>query len=129
MAGRDGFAAGHYPRQAPVDAYGNGGFRFAEMSHRGSILCLPTGMSAWSVTSAAEIDLAALAPALAPDLGLEVFLIGAGEAPGSASDEVREAFRARSIIVEIMGTGAAVRTYNVLLADGRAVGAALVAVA
>jgi uncharacterized protein len=129
VAGRDGFGAGHYPHQAPVDAYGNFGFRFAEMSHRGSILCLPTGIFAWPVASASGIDLDALAAALAPDLGLEVFLIGAGEAPQSASPELIAAFRDRSIVVEIMGTGAAVRTYNVLLADGRAVGAALVAVA
>lgn len=33
----------HFPGRAPIDAYGNGGFRFAEMSHRGSILCLPSG--------------------------------------------------------------------------------------
>lgn len=128
MAGRNGFGPGHYPHQTPVDAYGDRGFRFAEMSHRGSILCLPTGMFAWPVADAAAIDVNALQPALAPDLGLEVFLIGAGEAPGAIPAELRAAFRDRSIIVEIMGTGAAVRTYNVLLADGRAVGAALIAV-
>ena len=37
----------HFPGRAPVDAYGNGGFRFAEMSHRGSILCLPSGIHGW----------------------------------------------------------------------------------
>ena len=30
-----------YPGRAPIDAYGNGGFRFAGMSHRGSLLILP----------------------------------------------------------------------------------------
>ena len=39
-----------YPGSAPIDAYGNGGFRFADMSHRGSILLLPSGIQAWSVT-------------------------------------------------------------------------------
>ena len=34
----------HFPGRAPIDAYGNGGFRFAGMSHRGSILCLPSGI-------------------------------------------------------------------------------------
>ena len=37
----------HFPGRAPVDAYGNGGFRFAGMSHRGSILCLPSGVHGW----------------------------------------------------------------------------------
>ena len=41
-----------YPGRAPIDAYGNGGFRFADMSHRGSILCLPSGIYAWPVTDA-----------------------------------------------------------------------------
>ena len=54
-----------YPGRAPIDAYGNGGFRFAEMSHRGSILCLPSGIYAWSPTHPGELTPAAFAPALA----------------------------------------------------------------
>ena len=38
----------HFPGRAPIDAYGNGGFRFAGMSHRGSILCLPSGIHGWA---------------------------------------------------------------------------------
>ena len=53
---------GFYPYQALIDGYGNGGFRFAEMSHRGSLLCLPTGMHAWEARSAAEITRANLQP-------------------------------------------------------------------
>lgn len=34
----------HFPGRAPIDAYGNGGFRFADMSHRGSIICIPSGI-------------------------------------------------------------------------------------
>ena len=33
--------APHLPRSAPIEAYGKGGFAFADMSHRGSLLCLP----------------------------------------------------------------------------------------
>ena len=40
-------APARFPGRAPIDAYGNGGFRFAGMSHRGSILCLPSGIHAW----------------------------------------------------------------------------------
>ena len=42
-------APAHYPQRAPIDAYGNGGFRFAGMSHRGSVLFLPSGIYAWDV--------------------------------------------------------------------------------
>jgi uncharacterized protein len=52
--------APHLPRSAPIDAYGNGGFRFAEMSHRGSLLCLPGSIWAWPVTDASGIDRYAL---------------------------------------------------------------------
>ena len=46
----------HFPGRAPVDAYGNGGFRFAEMSHRGSILCLPSGIHGWEPADPAALD-------------------------------------------------------------------------
>ena len=36
---------------APIEAYGKGGFRFAGMSHRGSLLCLPDGIWAWPVAT------------------------------------------------------------------------------
>ena len=50
-------AAGrHLPRPAPIEAYGKGGFRFAGMSHRGSLLCLPHGIWASAVTAAGDID-------------------------------------------------------------------------
>ena len=41
----------HFPGRAPIDTYGNGGFRFADMSHRGSLLCLPSGIHGWDVES------------------------------------------------------------------------------
>ena len=50
----------HLPQPAPVEAYGNGGFRFGGMSHRGSLLCFPDGIWAWPVTSIAELTIAAL---------------------------------------------------------------------
>src|SRR5215831_11122216 len=71
----------HLPNPAPIDAYGNGGFRFAGMSHRGSLLCLPNGIWASPVKSAGEIDEAAVALALdpaTPEAAIDHFLIGTG---------------------------------------------------
>jgi uncharacterized protein len=121
----------HLPNAAPIDSYGNGGFRFAGMSHRGSLLCLPAGIWASPVTSAREIDEAALALALdpeTPDAAVDHFLIGTGKDLVPVSPALREAFRARRIVVESMSTGAAVRTYNILLGERRRIGALLVAV-
>jgi uncharacterized protein len=124
-------SAPHLPGAAPIDAYGNGGFRFAGMSHRGSLLCLPTGIWASPATSAGEIDEAALALALdpaTPDAAVDHFLIGTGKDLVPVVPALREMFRKRRIVVESMSTGAAVRTYNILLGERRRVGALLVAV-
>lgn len=119
---------GHYPEQVPLDAYGNGGFRFAGLSHRGGLLCLPTGMFAWLVNSPAEITLASLAPVMDAADEIDVLMIGLGKDIAGLDPAIRAALRERRIIVEAIATGGAVRTYNVLLAEQRAVAAALIAV-
>jgi uncharacterized protein len=117
-----------YPGRAPVDAYGNGGFRFAHMSHRGSILCLPSGIYAWPPSSPSEIGAAALVPVLAEGAALGLLLLGTGQYQRMPDADVRRALDEAGIGLEAMDTGAACRTYNVLLAEGRPVGAALLAV-
>ncbi len=121
-------ATPRYPGRAPIDAYGNGGFRFAEMSHRGSILCLPSGIYAWQPGSPDEIEAAALAPVLAERDALDLLLLGTGRRSQLLRAELRRAFDAAGVALEVMDTGAACRTYNVLLGEGRPVGAALLAV-
>ncbi|HWV20964.1 MAG TPA: MTH938/NDUFAF3 family protein [Devosia sp.] len=120
--------AGRFPRQVGIDAYGNGGFRFAEMSHRGSLLCLPTGMLGWDVTSPAELTLESLQPVLELADQLDVLLIGLGMDISLIDPAIRQTFRDRKVIIEAVGTGGAVRTYNVLLAEERAVAGAFIAV-
>ncbi len=118
----------HFPQQVGIDAYGNGGFRFADMSHRGSLLCLPNGMSGWSVATAADLTLESLAPVLEQADRIDVLLIGLGSDIVAIDPAIRAALRERRIIVEPTQTGGAIRTYNVLLAEERAVAAALIAV-
>jgi uncharacterized protein len=118
----------HLPAPAAIDAYGNGGFRFAGMSHRGSLLCLPDGIWAWPVRTIAELTEAALAPVFARADRLDLFLIGAGHDPWVLADALRARFREAGISVDSMATGAAVRTYNILLAENRRAGAGLIAV-
>ena len=120
--------AGHYPYQVGIDAYGNGGFRFAGMSHRGSLLCLPTGMDAWAPKAAGEITLASLAPVLALADEIDVLFIGLGSDIAALDPAIRAAFRERNVIIEAVATGGAVRTYNVLFGEKRPVAAALLAV-
>lgn len=127
MAG-PGLDTPHLPIPAPIDAYGNGGFRFGGMSHRGSLLCFPDGIWAWPVASVADLTAVSLAPVFAHQGSIDVFLIGAGRDPWVLPAPLRALFRERSISVDVMATGAAVRTYNILLAENRRAGVGLIAV-
>ncbi len=128
MAGGLALDDPHLPTPAPIESYGNGGFRFAGMSHRGSLLCFPDGIWAWPVISLAELSALALAPAFARAASLDFFLIGAGLDPWILPEALRVRFHEASLAVDAMTTGAAARTYNILLAENRRVGAGLIAV-
>lgn len=118
----------HFPGRAPIDAYGNGGFRFADMSHRGSILCLPSGIHGWQPADPARLAPGDFADLIAEAFSIEILIVGTGRDLRPLSPALREKLREHGIAAEPMGTGAAVRTFNVLLAEDRAVAAALVAV-
>ncbi|WP_317993070.1 Mth938-like domain-containing protein [Bartonella gliris] len=117
----------HFPGRAPIDAYGNGGFRFADMSHRGSIICVPSGVYG--------IDMAGPVPTqkdisriLEESEKIEVLLVGTGVELLRLPEELRMLLWEKRISSDTMSTGAAVRTFNVLLAEDRAVAALLFAV-
>jgi uncharacterized protein len=118
----------HYPGRAPVDFYGNGGFRFAGMSHRGSILCLPSGIYGWNAPAANALDEESLARVLAEAEAIDTLLVGTGRDLVPLAAGLRARLKVEKIVAEPMSTGAAVRTFNVLLAEERAVAAALIAV-
>ncbi|MFN3132652.1 Mth938-like domain-containing protein [Roseibium sp.] len=118
----------HFPGRAPLDAYGDGGFRFAEMSHRGSLLCVPSGIYGWNLTTPSEFSLEAFERVFEEQPDIEVLLVGTGQDLMPLSADLKAAFREAGILADTMSTGAAVRTFNVLLSEGRAVAAALLAV-
>jgi uncharacterized protein len=121
--------APHLPRQALIDAHGGGGFRFAGLSHRGSLLCLPDGIWAWPVTEPAQASEETLARVFAQTGELDFFVFGTGAAPWIMAEPLRARFRAAQVSLDTMTTGAAVRTYNVMLMENRRVGAGLIAIA
>jgi uncharacterized protein len=120
--------APHLPRQALVDAYGGGGFRFAGMSHRGSLLCLPDGIWAWPIASPDAITEEALSPVFARAAELDFFILGTGAEPRLMPEALRRKFREVHISADAMATGPALRTYNVMAMESRRVGAGLIAV-
>ena len=120
--------APHLPRAAPIEAYGKGGFAFADMSHRGSLLCLPDAIWAWPVTKAEDIDKIALARVFAAAAGIDTLIIGTGTDVWLPPPALREALRAVRVVLDPMQTGPAVRTYNIMIGERRRVAAALIAV-
>lgn len=120
--------AAHFPGRAPIDTYGNGGFRFAEMSHRGSILCLPSGIYGWEVEEGQPLTIDMFNRVLVDASGIEVLLVGTGRGLVPLPSALKAGLRERGIGSDPMSTGAAVRTYNIMLAEARPVAAALIAV-
>lgn len=118
----------HFPGRAPIDAYGNGGFRFADMSHRGSILCLPSGIHGWDMKEGDALTVVSLEQVLAEASDIEVLLVGFGANLRPIPADVKAALKAKGISSDPMSTGAAVRTFNIMLAESRAVAVALIAV-
>ncbi|WP_291861811.1 Mth938-like domain-containing protein [Bradyrhizobium sp.] len=120
--------APHLPRSAPIEAYGRGGFAFAEMSHRGSLLCLPEAIWAWPVTRPEDIDEASLQRVFAAAESIDTLIIGTGTEVWLPSPGLRAALRAVKVVLDPMQTGPAIRTYNIMIGERRRVAAALIAV-
>ena len=121
-------SAPHLPRSAPIDAYGKGGFAFAGMSHRGSLLCLPDAVWAWEVERPQEIDKYVLQRVLDAANSIDTLIIGSGADVWLVPAELRAAFRQVRVVIDAMQTGPAIRTYNVMIGERRRVAAALIAV-
>ena len=117
----------HFPGTAPIDGYGAGGFSFAQMSHKGSILALPSGIYAWAPNPAA-LSVADFAMVLAERAAIDLLIIGMGPVMARPPRPVREALEATGLMIDPMATGHAIATYNLLLGEKRRVAAALIAV-
>jgi uncharacterized protein len=130
MVSRQGETKGpaFHPGLAPIEAYGNGGFRFAGMSHRGSLLLLPSGIRAWDAAAIEDLTPLSIEIVLAEAASGSLLLLGSGRMVAFPPGEARLALDNAGIAYEVMDTGAACRTFNVLLGEGRPVAAALIAV-
>ena len=126
----EGFESGFVPGRHLIDAYGNGGFRFAE--HVASRLdpgrC-PRASAPGTVTEPRAIDRTALAPG--PGRGRRDRAAARRHRPrhrGRSTRRLRGWLKDAGIGLDVMQTGAAARTYNILVAENRKVAAALIAV-
>lgn len=110
-----------------IEAYGDNGFRISGVRYDGSVLVLPDRTLSWPIAASEDITVESLAPVTDQE-DTELLLLGFGKRPIMMSHAFRNTLRSKGVSLEPMDTGAASRTYNVLLAEGRRVAAALIAV-
>lgn len=106
-----------------VDSYGRNGFHVSGVAYEGAILVTAEATAAWPVRSLAEVTLESFN--ILFGRGIEILLLGCGARMAPVPVALRVALKAKGIVVDVMDTGAACRTYNVLLAEERRVAAAL----
>ena len=113
-----------------VEAYGDGGFKVSGTAYKGAVIVFPGRTLSWEIAAFADLTLDHFAPIMAAGAAGEVslMLLGCGPRMLMLPAPLRQALRAAGIVSEVMDTGAACRTYNVLLAEGRRVCAAMLAV-
>ncbi len=120
---------GFVPGAHAIEGIGRGGFRFADMSHIGSLLLLPDGVRAIGAKNFAEVDEATLAPVFAlPRGAVELLLFGCGPSLQPVPPTLRKKLADFGLRCDPMSTVAAAQTYNILLGEKRLVGALLIAV-
>ncbi len=109
-----------------VQGYATGGFRVSDKEWWGPIIVFPTRTAAWTVSTVADFNLSAFEPVgEATDPPIELLLIGTGRKIALLPSKLRADLRALGFGIEVMDTGAACRTYNVLVGEERRVAAAL----
>jgi uncharacterized protein len=107
-----------------IESYGAESFRVSGVAYQGAIIVFPDATVAWQAAGPAEVTWASLAPVTSHG-GVEILLIGCGKRMIPIPRALRQQLRDAGIVVDTMDTGAACRTYNVLLAEDRRVAAAL----
>lgn len=113
--------------RAPIGGYGRGLFRAGGVEHRGSLLILPEATLPWDVATAEGLSIDSFAPVLRLGPSVGFLLLGTGATQVFPAPEIRAVFASAGIGLEAMDTGAACRTYNVLLGEERVFAAALIA--
>ena len=113
-----------------IEGYGEGGFRISGQRVEGSVIVFPDKVIAWPTSTIGDMSAGNLEPVSAAGRAgaVELLLLGTGARMAQIDRALRQALRADGVVIEVMDTGAACRTYNVLMAEGRRVAAALIAV-
>lgn len=110
-----------------IESYGAGRFRVSGVDHAGSVLVFPNATIPWAVAGMDGLNGDSFTPIIAAEPPIEILLLGCGASLQFLTPDLRSTLRDHKIGYDVMDTGAACRTYNVLIAESRRVAAALIA--
>jgi uncharacterized protein len=113
------------PGRQLIERYGPSGFRVSGVIYRGPVLVFPDATLPWTARDAMAVTWESLAPVIERG-GVQILLLGLGRRMAAVAVPLRAALRGAGIALEPMDTGAACRTWNILLAEDRQVAAALI---
>ncbi len=111
-----------------IQGYGDGGFRILAKRQEGSLIVFGDCSQPWPVTDVGDITLDSLGPVIDVASEIQILVLGCGPDFTDEPLGLRQGLREHGIVLEWMDTGAACRTFNVLLTEDRDVAAALIAV-
>jgi uncharacterized protein len=109
-----------------IRTYGPGRFLISDRDWREPVLVTPTVTTPWTVTRAEDFSAASLAALKAAPTPTELLVLGCGARAVFVPPALRAELKAAGLALEVVDTGSACRIYNVLLAEGRRVAAALI---
>ena len=111
-----------------IQSYGDGRFRVTGAAFEGSILVFADETRLWAPRTVADISMDSLLPVIEVSHDVDILLVGYGPTFVAIPKGLRQALKDTGIALEWMDSGAACRTFNVLIAEERRVAAAILAV-
>lgn len=114
--------------QKIIQSYSGGSFKINGDLYEHAVIVSPDNVLEWDINevqSAAALQERHFADLISMSADFDVILLGSGAQIQFLTPDLKKSLRAKGINVEVMDTGAACRTYNVLMAEGRRVVSAL----
>ena len=112
-----------------IQSYSSGCFKISGVAYEGAVIVFPGHTERWAFSGSAEtLTQDDLEIVIKESAGLDILLFGGGAQMAMVAPELRAELKRLGVSLECMDSGAACRTYNLLLTEGRRVAAAMLPV-
>ena len=111
-----------------IQSYGNGKFQISDKEYDHSVLVFPDQIIPWSPIDTNNLIVDDFKKVLTVGPIVELLLLGCGKTTWFLPLPLRDELKEKGLVLEPMDTGAACRTFNVLLGENRRIAAALMLV-